>query len=323
MSRTITSGLCLLIIMFGGMKQGGAEQDPIFKRESPLLFAHRGGVKENPESTREAFRSALKKARADVLEIDIHVTRDQEFVVWHGPSMGRIRILGLPNTLSKRPAKKRRIGDFSWQDELKDKAWVQFREETLEAVPQTKARALMTLKEALAEFPRANFNIEMKSTVKAKHLPALVRLLDKLSKERVLVLACVTHGVLKAFRKACKNRYRTNMSAREILQLQVGSRIGAKLKGLRGRVLETPYNKSLASKTVINKVHSLGGQVYVFITGFVASRALDTTAEGLKYKDIAELLNRGVDGIITDRPMLVRGYIDRWKREQMNKKSKP
>lgn len=323
MSRGLVIILSALFVLLIGAECAEAGEDPIFKRESPLLFAHRGGAKENAESTREAFRAALTKAKADVLEIDIHVTKDNEFIVWHGPSMARVRVSGFSDTPLKRPKNKRTIGDFSWHTELKDKAWVQFKEPNLSSVPQTKARSLMTLKEALTEFPSANFNIEMKSTVKTKHLSNLVKLLDLQAKNRVLVLACVTHRLLKAFRKVCGNRYRTNMSALEVMQLQVGARMGAKLKGLRGRVLEAPNNKTLTSKSVIEKVHSLGGRVYVFITAFVASSALDKTASKLKYKDIAEILNRGVDGIITDRPVLLRAHLDRWKKEQTKSTSKP
>lgn len=319
MLRVLNSQSVWLILFICGMNSAVAEQDPIFKKEGPLLFAHRGGARENAESTREAFQAALKKAKVDVLEIDIHVTRDNQFVLWHGPSLARVRISQLSDLPDKRPSKKRNIGDFSWNEELKGKAWVQFRESSLSEVPQTKSRALMTLEEALTEFPTAHFNIEMKNTVKTQHLSALVKLLDRHSKKRVLVLASVTHRLLTAFRKACDNRYRSNMSALEVMQLQVGVRTGARLKNLRGRVLEAPYNKAFSSKAVIKKVHSLGGRVYVFITGFVASTALDKTAKGLKYKDIAALLNRGVDGLITDRPVLVRAYIDRWKTERTKK----
>jgi len=60
--------------------------DPIFKLKTPILFAHRGGVLEAPESTARAFRYALDVAKADVLELDVQMTRDGRFVVWHGRS---------------------------------------------------------------------------------------------------------------------------------------------------------------------------------------------------------------------------------------------
>ena len=65
-------------------------KDPIFKRKTPLLFAHRGGAGEAPESTEEAFRKAVEN-RADVLELDVSLTLDGEIVVWHGPGLKNVR----------------------------------------------------------------------------------------------------------------------------------------------------------------------------------------------------------------------------------------
>ncbi len=54
--------------------------DPIFGKQAPLLFAHRGGVKQVPQSTERAFRYALAEARADVLELDVQVVASGEIV---------------------------------------------------------------------------------------------------------------------------------------------------------------------------------------------------------------------------------------------------
>lgn len=96
-------------------------REPIFNLETPILFAHRGGVLEAPESTVMAFDHALKNARADVLELDVHLTRDGEFVVWHGPKMSNVRIAGEPDKPSEREHNK--IYKYKWED-LDGQAWV-------------------------------------------------------------------------------------------------------------------------------------------------------------------------------------------------------
>ena len=53
----------------------------------PLLYAHRGASSELPENSTRAFRRALELG-ADVLELDLHATRDGVFVVSHDPSAG-------------------------------------------------------------------------------------------------------------------------------------------------------------------------------------------------------------------------------------------
>ena len=56
---------------------------------APLLIAHRGGAKLAPENTLEAFRAAVDVWSADVLEMDVRVTRDGEVVVIHDPLVDR------------------------------------------------------------------------------------------------------------------------------------------------------------------------------------------------------------------------------------------
>ena len=81
--------------------------DPILQRKTPLLFAHRGGAGEVPESTEEAFRHAVGHG-TDVLEVDISLTRDGEIVVWHGPGLEKVR------GKKRRYGKWDRIGEFRW-----------------------------------------------------------------------------------------------------------------------------------------------------------------------------------------------------------------
>jgi glycerophosphoryl diester phosphodiesterase len=311
----------MLSVLSCVVAHAGPDFDPIFKRPGPLVFAHRGGAGENPESTRQAFKHALHVAKADVLEIDIHATRDGKLVVWHGPSLSRVKIRGFADNPNKRPRKKRKIGEFSWDRELKSRAWVSFGETSLGKVPETRERALMRLEELLREFPKANLNIEMKNTIKARHLPAFIKLLDTYKNKRHFVIACTSYSILNKFRRATKGRYRTNMSIIEVAALHVGGRFFRRLS-LKGLVLEAPHGRAYTPKRIVDKVRALGGRTYVFITPFINSRALDKTGN-IAYEDIAEILDRGIDGIITDRPLKVRGLVDRWKKERLKKSKRP
>ena len=82
--------------------------DPIFDLRTPLLFAHRGGAQEVPESTLMAFNHALNKARVDVLEIDVQLTRDRKIIVWHGPGLDNVRIKNVCDNPSCRPIDRRK-----------------------------------------------------------------------------------------------------------------------------------------------------------------------------------------------------------------------
>ena len=56
---------------------------------APMLVAHRGGSRLAPENTLAAFRQARDRWRADMLEMDVRLTRDGELIVIHDPSVDR------------------------------------------------------------------------------------------------------------------------------------------------------------------------------------------------------------------------------------------
>ena len=56
--------------------------------ERTLVAAHRGGAGLRPENSLAAFRNAIALG-ADMLEFDLHLTRDGEVVVMHDPTLDR------------------------------------------------------------------------------------------------------------------------------------------------------------------------------------------------------------------------------------------
>lgn len=77
---------------------GGATAEP-----RPLVAAHRGGALLWPENSLPAFRGALGLG-VDLLELDVHLTKDGEVVVIHDPTLDR--------TTTGRGA----VADHSWGD---------------------------------------------------------------------------------------------------------------------------------------------------------------------------------------------------------------
>lgn len=55
---------------------------------APRVIAHRGDSAARPENTLGAFASALE-AGADIVELDVQLTRDREVVVLHDPTVDR------------------------------------------------------------------------------------------------------------------------------------------------------------------------------------------------------------------------------------------
>ncbi len=303
--------------------------EPIFQLQTPLLFAHRGGALEVPECTPLAFAHAISEAGADVLELDVHLTKDGEIVVWHGPELDNVRIRGESDRPAERPGDRRMIYHYNWP-ELEKKAWVAdpdiFKEapETMDLsqVRQTDDRCLMRLGDFLRRFPTMPLNIDIKKSFTRKihtasgqvrsleeNVRAFYDILaeDAKTREAQIVVASFSRRIIRLFRSMNRKNFPTALSEMEII-------LGRQYGDMTNRAFETAYIRFLSGRRTIERVRRAGGSTFVFLTGLLFFPALDREppAENL----IFEILDRGVDGIMTDRPTPVRAIIDKWIRQR-------
>ena len=297
-------------------------EDPTFELKTPLLFAHRGGAREVPESSAKGFTHALENANADVLELDVQLTKDGEFVVWHGPKLNNVRIRGQCDRPIERPRNRKKIYHYEW-GELNGKAWVadpevnELNEEDIDLsnVEISEDRLLLLLSDFLEKFPNIPLNIEMKKSFKRKindtdrlglrhNIKAFIEILTNDPGDRKIVVVSAYDDYIDEFRKLNEDQFPTGLSAQEQLIFQFINR------DMKNRALETSHNKLLSSKSIIERVQKLGGSTFVFLTGL--GPLLPSIDDDPKEDEIFEILNRGIDGIMTDRPRHLRGIMDKW-----------
>lgn len=314
--------------------------DPIFGRETPVLFAHRGGAMEVAESTRKGFRHAIR-AGADVLELDVHALnagregREREFVVWHGPELTNVRISSLQDPKATLPRERTKrendICEWNWED-LKGKAWVAdpvewmdsngkkkpIKEIDLSNLEQCNDRLMMTLRELLQEFPNSHVNIELKDSFTPEDLPKLVELLDRHRNKRTILVVTQSSKTIEAFRNLSGGRYPTGFSLAGVVAACFGGMLPFNpfpdLKN--NRALQTTYNRIFTPTGLIRDVQARNGAVHVFLTSFTCLAPAIDAEEGMpKDEELFKILNRGVDGVMTDRPEHVRSLIDAWRKK--------
>jgi glycerophosphoryl diester phosphodiesterase len=90
---------------------------------------------------------------------------------------------------------------------------------------------------------------------------------------------------------------------------------------LRGRAVEVPHPRCLVPSGFVRQVHAAKGVVYVFLTAIPFVKALDAEPGSPDRERIFEILDRGVDGIMTDRPAHTRKLIDEWIAQRRNSDS--
>jgi hypothetical protein len=107
------------------------------------------------------------------------------------------------------------------------------------------------------------------------------------------------------FREQNGKTYPTGLSTKEQLILHT---VGMKMKN---RALETTHSRLFTTREIVDRVRKAGGATFVFLTEFgPLLPAIDKHPPA--EKDIFEILDRGVDGIMTDRPKSVRQIMDKW-----------
>jgi glycerophosphoryl diester phosphodiesterase len=298
--------------------QPAGKPDPIFGKATPILFAHRGGAVEAPESTEMAFCHAVRHSCADVLELDVQLTRDKRFVVWHGPKLDNVFIADQPSDPRQRG--RRRIWQYDW-DELDGKAWVadptppQKTAAPLRDVPHVAQRKLMLLETFLTTFPCEPLNIELKSSVEVDDLPRFIRILDAAPRcpgqtaPRPVLVVSLSQALVSAFR-AHQCCYPTGYSIVGNLATVSRTWFVPFPDDMRGRALQTSeiWLHDAWGRQVVGRVHADHGAVHVFISSFLG-HSLDEQISDENSEGIRALLGLGVDGLMTDRPRWVRTVI--------------
>ena len=140
-----------------------------------MLVAHRGGGRLAPENTMVAFRSAIDDWGADMLELDVRLSKDGVVMVHHD------------ETVDRTTNGTGRLSEYTLA-ELKDLD-AGYRFEDLSGAPSFRGSGVTipTLRELFEAFPETWLNIEAKEAQAAGPLVELIREFD--AEHRVLVAA--------------------------------------------------------------------------------------------------------------------------------------
>ncbi len=242
--------------------------------ETVLAFAHRGGAYhpelEGLENTLVAFRHAVELGYS-YLETDVHATRDGELFAFHDAALDRVtEHRGTLADLTAAEVGRALIGGR-------------------EQIP--------TMASLLEEFPDVRFNIDIKSDAAVEPLAALVRATG--SHDRVCVGAFSQRRIAR-FRALVGRRVATAAGPLEVglFRAVPAARIVDVLTRSAAVVLQVPFRRkgvTVLTAGLISRAHALGLHVHVW--------TVDDPGQ------MHELLDLGVDGVMTDRTDLLRDVL--------------
>ena len=227
------------------------------------MFAHRGLALEAPENTMLAFAKAIA-AGATYVETDVHASSDGIAVIAHDPDLKRIA------------GRDVRVDQLTFAE--------------LRRIDLGEGQTFCSLAEALDGFPDTRFNIDVKS--RAAVDPTIAAVLAARASQRVLV-SSFDEGRRRAVLKGLPGVVSSSSARLFLIALFAGkARLSPVVRrALRGLVAVQVPEKALGlritSARMIRRLHDAGVEVHIWTVNDPAR--------------MNELLDLGVDGIVTDR----------------------
>jgi len=246
----------------------------------PLAIAHRGSRVLWPENTLEAFSAAVSLGFRHV-ETDLHLTSDGVLVCIHDHTVDRTTngsgaVSGFDlESLSRLDAGYRHVAPDGYS----------FR---------SKQVRVPTFEEVVVSFPDVSFVVDLKTNDLVRPLTDLI---DRLDLHDRLIVGSFSDSRLAQFRLASDNRVATSTGASSSRSWLLASRLR---KGVAGDAMalqlpRTSRGLRIIDSRLIDAAHERGLQVHVWTVNSPV--------------EMAELLDMGVDGLITDRPDLLKDVL--------------
>lgn len=253
---------------------------PALTHQHPIAMAHRGSTLLWPENTMTAFQGAVDLG-FKYLETDVHATADGVLVCFHDAVLER-------TTDGSGPLVKRtlaELGDFD--------AGCRF--DPVHHFPMRgRGVRIPSFEELVLTFPDAVITVDLKAVgIEQLMADTISRL--KLS-DRVIVGSFLEKRVRK-FREIAGDGVATSAGPRETARIVFGAKVG-RTPRVSADVLQVPeFHRRIhvVNDRVIDIVQSQGKQVHVW------------TVNDLD--EMARFLDMGVDGVVTDRPDLLKELI--------------
>lgn len=235
----------------------------------PLVIAHRGASAYRPENTLPAYELAVEQA-ADMIEIDLHLTRDGAIVISHDADLGHFGAKG-------------EIGDLDLEEVR-----------ALDAGRKSGRREQVpTLDEVLDGFGRRiPFNLEIKRSERRGDYAGLEALALAALEQRNLL----AQTLFSSFYDSVLERLRRQAPAARLAALvspMAPARWLERALAVGAEAVNPHY--ALVNRDLVEQAHAAGLAVYVY--------TVDAEAE------MSRLLALGVDGLFTNRPDRMRALL--------------
>ncbi len=313
----------VLLIACGALAAPAQAANPWIEKRAPLNIAHQGGEDEFPSNTMYAFRKALR-AGADMLELDIGVTKDGEVVVMHDTTVDG-KTNGTGTVASKTLRQIKRLDAAYWFAPGREDHYshdhpreaYRFRGIATGKRPAPKGfRArdfrVPALAQVLRAFPRVPINVEIKGRTPDEETAEYVRNAEALA--RLLKDTRRRDLIVVSFRQEAVDRFHELLPRIDLAPGIAGASawiLGGGSPGPGVVAFQVPITFDLGGTlvpvTTPENVARAHGEGYAWQNWFSGN---DRDAPGT-WPDLVEMC---VDGIMTARPRALERVLARTER---------
>ena len=240
---------------------------PYLSHEHPIRFAHRGSRILWPENTMAAFQGAVDRGYR-YLETDLHVSRDGRVMVFHDDDLARLT------------DGRGKVWERDW-DELRalDPG---YRFAPRDGFPwRGKGLQIPLLEEVVAAFPGVCLNLDLKQDGIEEVVAGLI---SRLGITDSVLIGSFRDERIRRFRVATGGKVATSAGPRELMRAVAATRMGRPVLG-EADALQVPGR--IATRRLVAAAHRADKQVHAWTINEESAMRL--------------LLDRGVDGIMSDR----------------------
>jgi glycerophosphoryl diester phosphodiesterase len=274
----ISLWLAVVYLVLSAFARPRAERS-FFETQGVLVIAHQGGDGLFPGNTLYAFEEAAKLG-VDVLELDIHASKDGQLVVIHDDTVDRTTDgTGKVSELTLEELKGLDAG-YDWSPERKGESFPY----------RNKGITVPTLEEVFQTFPDHRINIEIKQETPSITKP-LCDLIQRYDKQEDSLVVSFSDRTVQDFRTICPEVV-TAGGPNEVRTFYIFHRLflGGLYRSASDAFQVPEYNDNLhiVTKRFVADAKRKNIAVHVW--------TVDET------KDMQRMTDLGVNGIMTDRP---------------------
>ena len=273
-------GISVLLMNCDSKKETGKNMKHNKNDNHPIIIAHRGGAKLAPENTLASFKNAIAIG-VDMIEIDVHFSKDSEIIVIHDESLDRTTNgTGEIKDLTLDEIKKYDAGSWFSEDYKNEK--VPTLTEVLQSI-NGQCKLLIEIKDGDERYPGLEKKIV--ETVKEHNAEAWV-VVQSFNKNSILRIKEMYPDLIIYYLlgKGGFNDFYTEVSD----QISIGKSIEKKFDGVAP-------NYKVLDKNKVDLLHKAGFGIFTYTVNDKA--------------DMQKVIEFGVDGIITDSPDILKNIL--------------